>query len=257
MNILILFSIYAMNLHHPKSNYPFKITKLLGKGTGGKVYSGFYQNIPVAIKQNLQLNDLKSHKSFKNYTSKQLKSFIPINYNQLIQESKYLYQLQSPFIVKIYNVYRSPSSISLILEQCKPSNKHRELNIYQYIHDIVNALSFIHSKYICHLDIKPDNIMNCHGTYKLLDLGMMHSRCSHLYDYTGTDGYAAPEIIKHQKYPYNGYSTDIYAFGMTIKYYYKTEMYRNKIIEQMIECMTRQKHRCDLKKVRQLSMELK
>lgn len=100
--------------------------------------------------------------------------------------------------------------------------KDRTRQICQLVYPILEALGYLHSKGIIHLDVKPSNIMVENGhNIKLMDLGIAQiggttgSLKAGLY---GTAGYAAPEQYGNNK---NGNitispATDIYAVGVTL-----------------------------------------
>lgn len=95
--------------------------------------------------------------------------------------------------------------------------------ICQTIYPVLDALEYLHSKNIIHLDIKPSNIMIENGSnIRLMDLGIAFT--SHtsgrisVPGLVGTPQYAAPEqIMKLDKtqVPINK-TTDMYELGMTL-----------------------------------------
>lgn len=98
-------------------------------------------------------------------------------------------------------------------------NKH----LVPILRQLSNAIDFIHSKGIVHLDIKPSNIMIERGsTVKLLDLGIAdvesHNIKTHGYGVHGTPGYAAPEQYISEDNPELKVDrhTDIYGLGATV-----------------------------------------
>lgn len=91
------------------------------------------------------------------------------------------------------------------------------------IYPVLDALEYLHSKNIVHLDIKPSNIMIENGSnIRLMDLGIAftshHSGRISVPGLVGTAQYAAPEqLMKLDKaqVPINR-TTDIYELGMTL-----------------------------------------
>ena len=88
--------------------------------------------------------------------------------------------------------------------------------------DIINAVSAMHSRGICHKDIKPDNILLTGDKYdlKLCDFGYSESfldsnnKKIKLRKFFGTPGFYAPEV--GENIPFDGEKADIYSIGNTI-----------------------------------------
>ena len=109
-----------------------------------------------------------------------------------------------------------------LIESCKKftGNKMPESKVKIIAQVGLKALKYLHSKHICHRDVKPDNFLcvddNEDGVQVLLaDLGFakqfkIGEKCK---EYIGTLDYAAPEII--QGIPYNE-AVDIWSFGVTL-----------------------------------------
>lgn len=85
---------------------------------------------------------------------------------------------------------------------------------------LLETLEFIHSKFICHRDIKPGNILYDKETkkIKLIDFGISkrvveRSNKQNLFTMTGTLFYRAPEIVNGGGYDEK---VDIWAAGITL-----------------------------------------
>lgn len=91
------------------------------------------------------------------------------------------------------------------------------------IYPVLDALEYLHSKNIIHMDIKPSNIMIESGAnIRLMDLGIAYTYSTagliSASGLVGTAQYAAPEQIintKETQVPINK-TTDIYELGMTL-----------------------------------------
>uniref|UniRef100_A0A0K0EX48 Stretchin-Mlck (inferred by orthology to a D. melanogaster protein) n=1 Tax=Strongyloides venezuelensis TaxID=75913 RepID=A0A0K0EX48_STRVS len=91
-----------------------------------------------------------------------------------------------------------------------------ELAIALIIHQICEAIKYIHSNNFIHLDLKPENIMcvsQSSNQIKLIDFGLaQHYDGEHdLLFMAGTPEFAAPEVIKYE--PLN-FHTDMWSVGV-------------------------------------------
>ena len=82
------------------------------------------------------------------------------------------------------------------------------------------ALAHVHSRGMCHLDVKPDNIYAHEGSWVLGDFGMAARRGvpGSGTDRTGDARYLAPEQLNPEKFggSIDGASVDVFALGVAI-----------------------------------------
>ena len=156
---------------------------------------------------------LAIHKSSK---SKRAIKMIAINssssnsINDILREVGILSKMDSPHIIKIYEVFQSESHLSIVTEFCEggelysriiDSGSFTENLAAKYIHQIASSICYLHSNRIVHSDIKPENLLfeseDPESKLKLIDFGT----CKHikkddrLVDRIGSAYYVAPEVV--------------------------------------------------------------
>lgn len=101
-------------------------------------------------------------------------------------------------------------------------SKDRVKKVCDIFYSVLDALDFLHSKDVLHLDIKPSNIMIEGGhNVRLMDLGIASSAddtINKFASFIGTPKYAAPEQIRDKSDTTEELSvrTDIYQAGLTL-----------------------------------------
>lgn len=188
-------------------------TKLnrIGQGTYGVVYKA----------QNTQNKEIVAIKRIKFESQEE---GIP---SSAIREIALLKELKHKNIVQLYDVVHSQHTLTLIFEYCdwdlrrymqSKENVLTESEIISFSYQLLSALEFIHSKYIIHRDVKPQNILlNRKGELKLADFGLARSTfipVDSLSTEVITRWYRPPEILLgNQNY---GFPVDIWSAGCVI-----------------------------------------
>lgn len=103
---------------------------------------------------------------------------------------------------------------SNLAEHLRKVKNMSETGVSRIIRQLVNALNYCHKKGICHLDVKPENILiNQSLTIKLIDFAFAVSNSNHKIEkYCGTAKYMAPEILK--KVPFYPEKADVWSVGV-------------------------------------------
>lgn len=186
----------------------------LGKGSCGVVWRGVDRQTEavVAIKQ------LERRKLQRNGVSPQ----------DVEREMAVMKACAHDNITSLYNCFQDSSSIYLVLEFCEGGDfgdkvRERGLGLKEdeartWIQQVLAALHALHSKSVCHRDIKPDNFMvSSGGILKLVDFGLalFLNSSELLKEKCGTPAFMAPEIHLLPKRS-KGYSfpVDIWAAGL-------------------------------------------
>ena len=189
----------------------YNLLSLLGTGGMSEVYLA--QDIKTGIKVAIKILDRKLSKN-----EEYIKRF-----KREVEISK---TLSHPNIVKIisygtdkgryYIVYEYLEGLTL--DRYIKSKKLQIDEIEDITLQILNGLSYAHSKNIIHRDIKPSNIMiSGNGKIKILDFGIARASSRSTITKTGmfmgSPHYISPEQADSKKLDYR---TDIYSFGVVI-----------------------------------------
>lgn len=214
----------------------YKIEKVLGQGGFGITYLATQINLNrnVAIKE-FFMKDMCCREEDTNqvYYISSDSNFVDNFKNKFIKEAQTISSLNHRNIIRIHDTFEENGtayyameyidgcSISDILKQ---QGKLQEDVAIQYIKEVAEALNYIHSKHINHLDIKPSNIMvrQVDNSVVLIDFGVAKQ-----YDLLTDEGTTSTPVgVSHGYSPLEQYSdggvqnfspqSDIYALGATL-----------------------------------------
>jgi len=222
----------------------YKIEYMLGQGGFGITYralmkgavsgslGGMTVNVPVVVKEFFIKDfcmrvDGSTYVSVPSTGSKEQTD----RYRQkFIKEAKNIASLSHPNIVKVIDVFEENGTVYYVMEYLEGDSLRQlmengplpEQQAVAYIRQIGDALRYMHDeKHLCHLDVKPSNIMlNAEGMAMLIDFGISKS-----YDEKGnetsstpvglTQGYAPLEQYQNALHEFSPV-TDIYSLGATL-----------------------------------------
>jgi hypothetical protein len=98
------------------------------------------------------------------------------------------------------------------------SEKLSPFQIHNYFRQIIDAVNYLHSHYICHRDLKLENFLILNETIKLIDFGFAFrfdpSKSLQRSRSCGSLNYASPEIILNLSYW--GPEIDIWSLGVIL-----------------------------------------
>ena len=150
----------------------------------------------------------------------------------LISEISVLRLIKShPNLVRLHEIHETSFDVFLItelIEGGKIFHKKKEYKAYDIcnvVESVLSALVFLKEKGIVHRDIKPDNLLLKYkdkpihnNEIKIIDFGLatFYSQKRHIYEFCGTVGYIAPEILNARPTPVFSPVVDIFSFGIVL-----------------------------------------
>ena len=210
------------------------VGRILGKGAFGKV------NLAVH-KLSGKLVAIKSmHKEYLASDN---------NNEKFKNEITLLRLLRHKNIMSIYETFSTDSYLVIIMELCSGGDLLTYVRKYRKIPEslakitfkqLLEGLSYCHSKSIIHRDIKLDNILlDEYGHVKIGDFGVSRKvgKDKMLTGKCGTPIYIAPEILKCPE-GYNGEKVDIWSAGVVLyAMVYGDFPFKGNTVEEVEECV--------------------
>lgn len=223
----------------------YKLKQVIGQGGFGITYKGIWHTevkgslgamrteVPVCIKEYF----------FKDYYVRDAYSFrVKVHSDtgkllfdkfkeKLIKEAKILSEVHHPYIVNVLDVFEENNTAYIAMEYIAGNSLKDKLakvgmlpeaEVLRYIHQIGEALQFVHQKNILHLDIKPSNILidkenNARlidfGVSKRYDVGEQETSTTML---TLSKGFASIEQYDNEGIQSFSPCPDIYSLGATM-----------------------------------------
>ena len=216
-------------------NGKYRIDEFLGQGGFGITYLGVQTglNRKVAIKEFFMKEycNRDSSTSRVSVGSAGSRELVDRFRRKFLKEAQTIAELDHPQIIRIYDVFEENNTAYYVMEYLSggnllgriPAGGMTEADALCYIRQLCRGLSYIHSRNILHLDIKPSNIcFRKNGDLVIIDFGVS----KHYDEKTGSQtsstpvgrsaGYAPLEQYVRSGISSFSASTDIYSLGATL-----------------------------------------
>ncbi|RKP17082.1 Pkinase-domain-containing protein, partial [Rozella allomycis CSF55] len=189
---------------------PYVLGETLGSGSFGKV--------------KLAHHSLTGQKvALKIINKKKLAS--PDMIERVKREIHYLTMLQHPHIIKLYEVFSTPTDIFMVIEYAGGElfeyivarGRLSEPEALRFFQQIICAVEYCHRRKIVHRDLKPENLLlDDFNNVKIADFGLSNIMTDgdFLKTSCGSPNYAAPEVISGKLYA--GPEVDVWSCGVIL-----------------------------------------
>ena len=181
--------------------------------------SGQFGNVDLCLEIDTKLNF-----AVKKIKKAQLST--PKSQNLVFNEIKIQKKLDHPSIVQLFKIFEDSEFVYLVMEYVEEGNLLKRIirqpeiaqfEVMVFTRNMLEVVSYMHSKGIIHRDLKPENILvtskDSICTFKVADFGLSCYVSQHESTCTGSPGYIAPEILRGS--PYNS-KVDIFSVGVTV-----------------------------------------
>ena len=196
----------------------YKILTQLGEGTFGKIYL---------------VEDINKNR----FCLKKIFSPDERNCDKMIEEYLFMSKIKHNNIVSIIEIKKNPINLTAniimevaitdwekeINERSKKNIFYTEKELFFIIKQLINALSFLQKKKICHRDIKTQNILIFkNNNYKIADFGEIKQIIGEensIHSVRGTHLYMSPILFKaynNKEYniKHNPFKSDVFSLGL-------------------------------------------
>jgi len=193
-----------------KNGYKILLGRLIGEGTYAKVVEGIHiaSMQRVAVKVCAKISE-KREASIR-------------------REIEVMKRLNGhPNVVRLYDVIEEEKAFFIIMEfvednlllmMDRQASGLSEMQAKKIFTQLVDVMSFLHTKQVVHLDVKLENILWDPRNQRicLCDFGMSQffEEDKTLKGICGSFGYVAPEVLLNKSY--NGITTDTYSMGVVL-----------------------------------------
>ena len=215
-------------------NGEYRIEMVLGQGGFGITYLGVQTSLgrKVAIKEFFMKGvcERDANNSQVSISNADNKGLVACYREKFLKEARSIASLEHRSIVPIIDVFECNGTAYYVMkhlgggslaDKVKGGALPEEVAV-RYICQVAEALDFVHSQRMMHLDVKPANILlDDNGNAVLIDFGLAKQ-----YDSEGQQTSTTPVCISHGYAPMEQYrrggvsefspATDIYSLGATL-----------------------------------------
>ncbi|MDH6533458.1 Kae1-associated serine/threonine protein kinase [Parabacteroides sp. 52] len=230
---------------HLLQNGKYRLTHIVGQGGFGITYKGVWYTevkgslgtvkteVPIAIKEYF----------FKDYCYREQSSYAVKVHSEtgknlfhkfkekLIKEARILSDVHHPHIVNVLEVFEENNTAYIAMEYIAGLSLKEmmeregilpEKKVLKYVHQVGEALQFVHENNILHLDIKPSNILiDRNDNARLIDFGVSKRYDEELQETSTTiltlsKGFASIEQYDNEGTQNFSPYPDIYSLGATM-----------------------------------------
>eukprot|EP00746_Dinoflagellata_sp_MGD_P157221 gnl/MRDRNA2_/MRDRNA2_86139_c0_seq1.p1 gnl/MRDRNA2_/MRDRNA2_86139_c0~~gnl/MRDRNA2_/MRDRNA2_86139_c0_seq1.p1 ORF type:complete len:387 (+),score=75.95 gnl/MRDRNA2_/MRDRNA2_86139_c0_seq1:83-1243(+) len=189
-----------------------KVGQILGSGTYGTVYEAY--NVSTGNKEVLKVVSTVCNRTA---------AFKEVRINDEIP--------QHPNIIRQFTYKASRTTLYIFMEHGGPRNlyqvQEKEVNkrfeldfaLNNIFCDVVNAVMHLHEHDVCHLDIKPNNVIwGADNIMRVADFGNATHISKPMNRPCGCFPFAAPEVVDtfNNKLPYWGNLADTFSMGVLL-----------------------------------------
>ncbi|MBM6883973.1 serine/threonine-protein kinase [Bacteroides caecigallinarum] len=216
-------------------NGRYQIKSILGQGGFGITYRAVQTSLgrTVAIKEFFMKDYCERAEDSTHVTmgTQSSREMVQRYRDKFEKEACTLARLKHPHIVPVIDVFQENNTSYYVMEYAEGASLKQQVDqegplsearAVNYILQVADALRYLHGQHICHLDIKPANILTtAHGEAILADFGLAKQ-----YDEEGGEtsttpvgrskGYAPPEQYRTGGVQSFSPETDVYALGATL-----------------------------------------
>lgn len=216
-------------------NGRYQIESILGQGGFGITYRAVQTSLgrTVAIKEFFMKDYCERAEDSTHVTmgTQSSREMVQRYRDKFEKEACTLARLKHPHIVPVIDVFQENNTSYYVMEYAEGASLKQQVDqegplsearAVNYILQVADALRYLHGQHICHLDIKPANILTtARGEAILADFGLAKQ-----YDEEGGEtsttpvgrskGYAPPEQYRTGGVQSFSPETDVYALGATL-----------------------------------------